>query len=414
LGLKDPALAITYSVSVSEPGTTITAIPLSDFKTVPGSVRIGGTAGAGQVVTVFLATTPYSYTTVAGDTLETIVTRLAAQVNNDPNVSATADLPNLTIQLALKTPNLSIPFSAIVRRAGALRASTAGGLAPTSVTVSGTPRPGEGVRVSLGTTIYAYMAVAGDTAATMVSRLAERINADPNVSARADLDNLAIVLEVRSEGATIPVSAAVSPVASFTAIPAFQYFTPGVANAENDVSARLGEALPLVPGQIVLAGTADPGQTITVSLLETRYSYTTVAGDTLQSVLTNLASVISGDPNVTATADVTNSLINLQVRNPSQGATITFSVSLSPGATLSALTASAQLSEALPASVSFAGLVKGTVGLYQVNFQVPESAPAKPDTKLTLSQNLIIFGSVSNFDIFSNTVTFPVADPPAQ
>jgi uncharacterized protein (TIGR03437 family) len=416
LGLREAAaaLTITYSVSVSEPGTTITAIPVSDFGTVPGSVQIGGTPGPGQVITVFLSSAGRSYTTVAGDTLETIVTRLAAEINNDPNVTATADLANRSIQLALRSPELRIPFSAIVRLADGFGVSAGGGLVPTSVTLRGTPKAGETVRVSLSTTIYSYTVVAGDTRATITTKLAQLLNADANVSATADVANSAIALELETADATIFVSAIVSPVASLAAIPAFRHLAPGVANANNDVSAVLGEALPLVPGQILFAGTADPGQTITVSLLETPYSYTTVAGDTLATVLTNLANLISADPNVTATADTTNSAITLQLRTPSQDATITFSVSFSSGATLGALTQSAEQSEALGTSVSFAGLVKGTVGLYQVNFVVPESAPTRPDTKLTLKQNLIIFGSVSNFDIFSNTVVFPVADPPAQ
>jgi hypothetical protein len=60
--------------------------------------------------------------------------------------------------------------------------------------------------------------------------------------------------------------------------------------------------------------------------------------------------------------------------------------------------------------VSFSGLTKGTVGIGQVSFLVPSDAKADPATKLTLKQNLIIFGSVSEFDIFSNTVTFPVGE----
>ena len=66
------------------------------------------------------------------------------------------------------------------------------------------------------------------------------------------------------------------------------------------------------------------------------------------------------------------------------------------------------------ASVTFAGLVKGWVGLYQVNFLVPASITPDLNTKLMLTQNLIIFGSVTQFNIVSNTVSFPVAAPLAE
>ena len=67
-----------------------------------------------------------------------------------------------------------------------------------------------------------------------------------------------------------------------------------------------------------------------------------------------------------------------------------------------------------PALVTFAGLVKGAVGLYQVNFLVPDSITPDPNTRLTLTQNLIIFGSVTQFDIISNAVQFSIAEAPAE
>jgi hypothetical protein len=48
------------------------------------------------------------------------------------------------------------------------------------------------------------------------------------------------------------------------------------------------------------------------------------------------------------------------------------------------------------------------VGLYQVNFGVPSDAKPNPAAQLTFHQNLIVFGSVTETDIFSNPVTFPV------
>jgi uncharacterized protein (TIGR03437 family) len=167
----------------------------------------------------------------------------------------------------------------------------------------------------------------------------------------------------------------------------------------------------VVPGDIEFFGSADPGQTITVSLADVPYSYTTVDGDTLASVLTNLANVINGDTNVSATADTTNMKISLALKDTTSTVQIGFSVSLSKNATLILRSSSATSIDAVPAALSFAGPVKGSVGLYQVNFTVPSDAVTNPVTKVSFKQNLIVFGSVTNFDIFSNTVTFPVVKP---
>jgi uncharacterized protein (TIGR03437 family) len=39
----------------------------------------------------------------------------------------------------------------------------------------------------------------------------------------------------------------------------------------------------------------------------------------------------------------------------------------------------------VPAEVYFAGLAPGFVGLYQINFRVPEKAPVGPETSLSVS-----------------------------
>jgi uncharacterized protein (TIGR03437 family) len=69
---------------------------------------------------------------------------------------------------------------------------------------------------------------------------------------------------------------------------------------------------------------------------------------------------------------------------------------------------SATTTDSEAVSISFAGPVKGNVGLYQINFTVPSDAVDDPNTKVTFVQNLIVFGSVTNFNIYSTPVTFPV------
>ena len=505
LALRAPeeARSIVYTVAVSASGTTITArrAGTSSLALIPGSVVIGGTAGPGQVVSIFLAGTRYSYTTGASDTLETVVTGLANAVNGDPNVSATANVSALTIDMALKTPNLNISFSTSVSSADALQLDTAGaGVIPATVTVRGSPRAGQLVTAFVGFNRYDYTVQPGDTLATIAAALAPLLDSDPKISASLDgeaihleqqsgedslrldtggasaipatitilgvpaagerititlgsnsygytvlagdtpesiaavlgprldsdasvvatVDGAAIALTRVNEQATVSLAVAISVTlstvvtdpAGLRVITSVQHFVPGQGVAVNDVAAFLGETLPAVPGDILFFNAPVPDEIITVTLAETVYSYTTVAGDTLSSVVTKVAAEINIDPNVTATADSEASRILLRLRDPASEARIGFTVSISPATgDLFAIARSATTTESLPASVEFAGPVKGTAGLYRINFTVPTNAPVEPNTKLLFRQNLIIFGSVTEFNIFSNSVTFPVVAP---
>ncbi len=286
------------------------------------------------------------------------------------------------------------------------------------MTIGGAVEPDNIVNIILSsTTLFTYTTVAGDTLETVVSKLAELVNNDPNVSATADLANLAVNLQLRNpdEGLNISFSATTTGPGgiTMTAFTPSDHLAPGVANVINNVSVTLGDVAGTVPGDVFIGGTAGPDQTVTVTLSGTVYSYTTIEGDTLETVVTRLASLINNDPNVSATADTANLRIVLGAKNDA-GTNVSFTASVSVGATLTVLLQSLNITTGTPAQVTFAGLVKGFVGLYQVNFLVPESITPDLNTKLTLIQNLIIFGSVTRFDIVSNTVSFPVAEAPAE
>jgi uncharacterized protein (TIGR03437 family) len=166
-----------------------------------------------------------------------------------------------------------------------------------------------------------------------------------------------------------------------------------------------------VPGSILFGGTAEPGQTVTVTLDKTPYTYASTTADTLETIITKLTALITVDPNVTATADLTNFSIALALRTTGSTAQITFTATTSPGSALFVLPQSATASGSEAATVVFAGLVPGSVGLYQVNFTVPTDQVANAVADLTLTQNLIVFGSVTSTNIVSNDVTFPIGSP---
>ncbi|MBI3933300.1 MAG: LysM peptidoglycan-binding domain-containing protein [Acidobacteria bacterium] len=503
LSLKDPgaALSITYSVSVSVPGASITATPTGSTTFVPGDIAIGGVAGPGQIVSVFLAGTRYSYTTTIADTLDSVVSGLANLINADQNVSATADVTGLTIQLALKTPNLTINFSTSVALADALQADTGGaGAVPATVTIRGSPRTGQIVTVFLSGTRYAYTVRDGDTPASIAAALAPLLNGDPDVTAKVDgaaiqlerasdvdalrldtggasavpatltvrgtpragqivtvllggtryaytvksgdtpasiaaaltplldghasvsatVDGAAITLKLETSTASaslsvevsLPLSAVVTAPPGLTATTSFQHFTPGLGNASNTVSAFLGETLPAVPGDVLFFEAPDAGRIVTITLADTTYSYTIAPGDTLASLVTNLAALVNSDPKVSATADTNASRIVLALRDTASEEKIGFKVSVEPSTgNLIAIARSTTTTDSLAALVQFAGPVKGTAGLYQINFTVPSAATTNSVTKISFSQNLIVFGSVTDINIFSNRVTFPVVKP---
>ncbi|MBI1956289.1 MAG: hypothetical protein HYS38_07825 [Acidobacteria bacterium] len=410
----EAGVGVPYSASISEGGTLEATVGGSNL--VPGSITLQGTPEAGQTVTVNLGGTiggtDYSYTTVSGDTTATVVNALTNLINSDPNVAATADPASGTIHLELRNPeagssvSYAVSVSSVARLEAVVENTTT---VPGTIQIAGTSTPGQTVNINVGETLYAYKTISGDTAETVVNKLTSLINTNPNVSATADPANLKISLQLRNPdaGLTISFAASVSATPSFTATTAYQHLVTGIAHAKNSVSATVGSALPLVPGEVLFDGTPEPGQIVTVTLQDTPYSYPVAARDTLQIVLNKLTDSINGDPNVSATADLTNFTISLKLRNTNSGLKITFSVSVSPVGDLIVLTRST--TDVVDVPVTFAGPLNGSVGLYQVNFTLPTSIPPNPKAALRLKQNLIIFSSTSPFDIFSNPVEFPIA-----
>jgi len=76
--------------------------------TANGAIAIGGTIQAGDVATIAINGVNYTYTVQATDTLQSIVSSIAALLNNanngagDPNLVAVADTLNLVVNLTAK------------------------------------------------------------------------------------------------------------------------------------------------------------------------------------------------------------------------------------------------------------------------------------------------------------------------
>ena len=385
-----------------------------------GSVTIGGTTtSAGQTATVIVQGVSYSYTTVSGDTLNEVTTNLAALINNsDPLVSATADTTNEVVNLLARIPGdtgLNITMNASVPAGSTLTVIVENPIAvPGNVYFGGTVADAQTITITLGGTPYTYATNATDTMETVIDGLVNLINADPNVVATADVPDSLIHLDLLVPTSNLTVVYSVDsepPGTMLTAITDGPKLTAGVANATNTVSATIGKSLSLVPGSILFGGTAEPGQTVTVTLDSTPYTYTTTSSDTLESIVNAMTKLLTSDANVTATADTVNIKIDLALKSSGSTQQITFTTTQSAGATLIVFPQSTTTTGSEAATVNYARLVAGSVGLYQVNFTVPTDQAVNPAQILTLTQNLIVFGSTTGTNIVSNDVTFPIGAP---
>lgn len=410
LQLKTSDAVVRFSTSVSKVGalaSTPTGGVLSSDSEPSASITFSGTPEAGQEARVSVANVVYSYTAQPGDTAETVVSALSALVATDPIVTATSDLSIPAINLTA-TP-LAVSSDENV---------------PGAVTIGASPGLGRSVTVVVQANKYTYTAVEGDTLESFLVALANLINRDANVTATADPANgrievqledpsINLDLSLSASAAAIHYSAAVSEILGFIASPAYNHFTPKSGNVVNTVSLALGERAFLVPGRVLIGGTPEPGHTITVKLSETVYTYTTVAGDTLQSIVTGLAAAVDTDPNVSATANLSILGVDLQLGNPQQdpAPTIGFSASASVGSTLTVFVAGNVPTNTVGVAVASAQMLRGLIGLYSVTFTLPLDLPSNPETVLVISQNLIVFGSVTQFNINSNPVTFAVIAP---
>jgi uncharacterized protein (TIGR03437 family) len=89
-------------------------------------------------------------------------------------------------------------------------------------------------------------------------------------------------------------------------------------------------------GNVTVAGTVTAKDTVTITINGTNYTYTVVTNDTLQTIVQNLVTAINKapDPNVIATANISNLEVNLTARLPgTNGGNITLTSAVSNNAT---------------------------------------------------------------------------------
>jgi uncharacterized protein (TIGR03437 family) len=465
------------------------SIPLSGIRNsasleiyAAGRITFGGTVATGDVVTLALGTKTYAYTTVANDTLTIIINKLVGLVNaapGDPNVIA---IPNTVANSIVFTARAGGPagggtlYSLTTNTSSAITHNA--DAAATAINLASATQLGPGSLITIeGTNLSDQTAVAdytGQTATYLPTDLGGvEVYIDGN---RAPLlyvsptqINTQLPFEMQDRAS---VSVYVRTVRDNGTITATTAEGAQVVRANPGIFAYPGSepragivyhASASDTALISVDGTITAGNTGTITVGSSTYTYTVLATDTLTSVRDALIAMINANnTQVTASAPNEFNRILLTAKTPGPevlAPAVTVSISSSATLILTALNSSlccANTTAGLPvdatnparpgeslfiyttglgvtspltgnltgwifpnipygpatpvdsvlaggtsANIVSATLVPGLVGVWKVVFQIGSGLTTNPLTQLSIAQQLFV----------SNVVTFPVATP---
>ena len=344
-------VADTYNrrVVVYSPG--ILNIPLDGVRNAAskqiyalGAVTIGGAIQAKDTVTITINGTAYAYTVDAKDTLLTVLQKLTDQINKAPdkNVTATANISQLQIGLTARTPGAT-GGTVSVAVATATTATGTGGAAGNPLITAITTGAALNIFLENPSQIApaALIQVAGTDlcqgtgsadlsqpyAPTVLSGCSLFIDGIPapllsvspvQIIAQMPgevLDRTSVSLfarSVRAGGAVV----ATAPVA-VTIVPQ----NPGLF-AQDGTDPRPGivyHASAYAIGMVSVDGSAQEGDTLTVTIGGVDYGYTVKAGDTLAIIRDSLIGIINSTPDPFVTATASNEYTRIVVRATTPG-----------------------------------------------------------------------------------------------
>jgi uncharacterized protein (TIGR03437 family) len=143
-------------------------------------------------------------------------------------------------------------------------------------------------------------------------------------------------------------------------------FTPAQADVPENGVVNAASREIFAIGTVTLSGTITAGNTITVTIGGTAYEYTIVAGDTFDTILTNMANLVNangGDPNVLATPELGFQILQLVARAPGNaGNLVTLTVAVSTNATISVVASDSTLTGGGSASTVAPGALVSILG----------------------------------------------------
>jgi uncharacterized protein (TIGR03437 family) len=305
-----------------------------------GSVTIGGTITAGDIITLEIGTATlststtntngttttttstnpkYTYTVKSTDTLATVTQGLVDSINNsnsgagDPNVRAT---PNLTDDIVILTAikdgsdgnsinyQTTISTNATIAATVAQSTLTGGGdaasVAPgTIVSILGTNlsagiTKADFSQPSLPTTLGGTQVYFNGIRAPLYYVSPTQINAQVPWEVNDTTSINAYVRSVMSDGSVVNTT----PVA-VTIVPA----NPGIyAQSNTSGVGQIFHGSSSATGIVSVDGTVTAGDTATITVEDRTYTYTVQAGDTLDSIRDSLIALLNQDPKVSAQA----------------------------------------------------------------------------------------------------------------
>ena len=333
-------VADVYNLRVNVYSPGLTTIPYQGITnsasvdvTAYGTVAIGGTIEANDVVTVTINSVNYTYTVKATDALSDVVQALVNVINSsnsgqgDPNVIATVDTTGNEVVLTSRQPGgignqitiaSSVSTSATIT-ATASGANLSGGNDAASV--------GPGTLVTIrGASLSAGTAAADTSQNPLPTTLTNttvyfngipapllyvsptQINAQVPWEVNDSTSINAYVRSVLPDG-----SVQVTTPVALTIVPA----NPGVYTQAN-TNPPMGVAFhgsSYANAIVSVDGTTTANDTCTITVQDRTYTYTVQAGDTLDTVRDNLIALINqSDPTVTAYAASVYDRIIIQAR----------------------------------------------------------------------------------------------------
>lgn len=326
----------TYSQSTS--GGATATVTLGETGNFVESVVIAGSKTTGDVLTIDVydsalsgGSQSVSYTVLAGDTLTTIATGLKNAINNDTNLSnlgVSATSAGTVISIRSTSVNATTYSQSKSSGATITIALSVNQNSDKTIVIGGTSTIGNSVTVTVydkdltgGSLSKVYYVQWNDTLTTIASGVASAINADTNLQA--------IGVSATSSGTVVTVqSDSINP----TSYRAFSNTNAGVI-VNTDVPVNGVQTA-------VIGGTKTTNDVLTITAFDSglaggskAVNYTVLAGDTLNTIASGLATAINNDTALAAqgiSATVNSTVVN--IKSVSVNAT-SYTQSLSGGAT---------------------------------------------------------------------------------
>jgi len=299
---------------------------------------IGGTKTTGNILTITVSDpalsgglTAINYTVLAGDTLTTMTTGLKNAINANAGLTAagiTATSVGTAITIKSTSANATTYSQSTSAGATAIIALSINQNGPQTIAIGGSKTTGDTITITVydaglagGLKAVTYTVLAGDTLTSIATGLAAALTADTNLQG--------VGISAISAGQVVTL----------------QSNSINLTTLRETTSATATEQIALnVPANGVqtasIGGTKTTNDTLTVTTFDAGLPggsqaivYTVLAGDTLSSIATGLATAINANANLTAvgvTASASSTVLNIKSASINN---TTYTKSLSGGAT---------------------------------------------------------------------------------